>query len=99
MQAGSSAPDDGDAGSSLDLSHFESALEALVGESTRSRDRDLRDGDQAQRLVGRLLIKCVDAARALGVDPEDALRTANFDFEARVNEALSLLDPAGAKRS
>ena len=45
------------------------------------------------------MVQCVDAARALGVDPEDALRSANFDFEARINEALLRVDPAPVKRS
>ncbi|MCP4039476.1 MAG: nucleoside triphosphate pyrophosphohydrolase [bacterium] len=37
-------------------------------------------------LIGALLLRCVDAARVLGVDPEDALRRANAVFEAQCKE-------------
>ncbi len=83
----------------FDVSGFESALDALIGESLGTQDHDPGNGARARRLVGRLLIKCVDAARTLGVDPEDALRAANFDFEARVNRALARVDRAEAKHS
>ena len=44
------------------------------------------DGD-AQREVGSLLTACVGLARALGVDPEGALRGANAELEARARRA------------
>ena len=83
------------------VSSFDGALDALVAESLGTEDDDPGKSVQARRLVGRLLIKCVDAARTLGVDPEDALRAANFDFEARINRvlALALVEQTEAKRS
>jgi uncharacterized protein YabN with tetrapyrrole methylase and pyrophosphatase domain len=95
----SGASIDGEPESSFDLSRFERALVALVDAFPGGGDRDKSDGAEAQRWVGQLLIQCVDAAHALGVDPEDALRSANFDFEARINEALLRVDPAPGKRS
>ena len=39
--------------------------------------------EAALTLIGQWLYRCVDAARELGVDPEEALRNANATFEAR----------------
>jgi len=85
--------------SSAHVSSFDGALDALVAESLGAEGDDPGESLQTRRLMGRLLIKCVDAARALGVDPEDALRAANFDFEARINRALALIERAEAERS
>jgi ATP diphosphatase len=99
MQAGTTQ----EPGSAFDLSRLDTALDDLVGESSGALNGDPENApmsqQRARQCVGRLLQRCVDAARALGVDPEDALREANFDFEARVNQALALGKPAEAKRS
>ena len=67
----------------FDLSAFDSALEVLV--------REARCGDdarhpQANRMLGQILSRCVDAARNLGLDPEAALSAENFEFESRVEQ-------------
>jgi MazG family protein len=73
----------------FDLSGFESALDALVDEALCVAPDNPGKDSQTQRMLGQLLVHCVAAARTLGVDPEDALRAANFEFEARIGRVLA----------
>ena len=80
---------DVEAQSGFDLADFESALAILVDEARRRSDDEPGKNGQAQLMLGRLLSRCVDAARNLGIDPEEALRAENFEFERRMAENRS----------
>jgi ATP diphosphatase len=58
------------------------ALAGLEGE----RSVDAGPGGR-KRGIGLLLMACVDLSRALGVDPEQSLRDANHELEARARRA------------
>ncbi|MFQ5763496.1 MAG: nucleoside triphosphate pyrophosphohydrolase, partial [Rhodospirillales bacterium] len=58
----------------------------------------MRDGSDAGRLrdeVGDLLFCCVNLARKLGIDPEQALRDGNAKFERRFRRMEALLAEDG----
>ncbi len=63
---------------------IQSALVRIEGQLQSQRQPGDDEAEKVQREIGRLLSACVDLSRALGVDPELALRTANRDFEQRV---------------
>lgn len=65
----------------LEDSSLEASLHDALGRVTR-------ESPEAKDLIGSLLLRCVDAAKTLGVDPEAALRDANANFEARCRESV-----------
>ncbi len=66
----------------------DAGLEAALRKALDAVSEDTPEGDgRRSALIGSLLLRGVDAARALGVDPEAALRDANANFEARCREA------------
>lgn len=67
----------------LEDANLEAALQKALDSTRDAPDPQAR----ANALIGRLLLRVVDAARALDVDPEAALRDANADFEANCREA------------
>jgi MazG family protein len=71
----------------FDWSAFDRALEVLIRQTQRDEDGV---NPQAERLLGQILSRCVDAARSLGVDPEAALSAQNFEFESRVEQVHRL---------
>lgn len=66
----------------FDLEAFDRALDELVTAQSS-------EPANAQILMGRLLDRCVAAARKLGVDPEDALRAESHAFESRVKRKVA----------
>ncbi len=83
-----------EAHSHLDFDHFDNALGSLVARVRCVEEDSGVQTSQAKRMLGQLLTRCVDAARALDVDPEDALRTANFEYEASVGRAQAVRERA-----
>lgn len=73
--------------SDAEVADFDSALERLIASVKSGPEESLANPKRASALIGQLLNRCVVAARALGVDPEDALRAENFEFEVRIKEA------------
>jgi MazG family protein len=70
-----------------------------AGGELRSRVDALDDStsrEEGFERVGELLFEVVAAARALGVDPELALRQATLRFETRVTDATAATAPAQA---
>ena len=76
-----------EAGGEFDWSAFDRALEVLIGQTLCDESGK---NPQAERLLGQILSRCVDAARSLGVDPEAALSADNFEFESRVEQDRKL---------
>ncbi len=79
---------------SLPASAREPSLEDAALEAALRKALDAtRDGpdarERAEGLIGALLLRLVDAARDLDVDPEAALRNANQAFEERCREAMN----------
>lgn len=64
----------------------DASLEAALGEAVANAAASA-DPESKSALIGSLLLRCVDSARALDVDPEAALRDANAGFEARCRKA------------
>jgi uncharacterized protein YabN with tetrapyrrole methylase and pyrophosphatase domain len=56
------------------------------------------DVDRLRDEIGDLLFTCVNVARKLGIDPEEALRHANAKFERRFRKVEVLLADDGDRR-
>jgi len=63
-----------------------------LGELTEEISASDVDGDRVEDEMGDLLFACVNLARHLGVDPENALRRTNGKFEARFRAVERMLD-------
>ncbi|MDP6977448.1 MAG: nucleoside triphosphate pyrophosphohydrolase [Myxococcota bacterium] len=69
---------------SLEDTALEAALRKALDATREGPDARERSGE----LIGSLLLRLVDAARELDIDPEAALRDANQAFEERCREAI-----------
>jgi MazG family protein len=75
------------------LEKFSEEIDELTAEMNTGGDADrLRDE------IGDLLFTCVNVARKLGIDPEEALRHANAKFERRFRKVEVLLADDGDRR-
>ncbi len=71
-----------------------------IREETAELEAELEAGAEALRLaeeIGDLLFSCVNLARSLGIDPEQALRRGNAKFERRFRRLEALLAADGKK--
>ncbi len=69
----------------FDWDHVEGVFEKVMEELDECRETLSEQADPVERVheIGDLLFSCVNLARHMGVDAEQALRTANHRFERR----------------
>lgn len=81
----------------FDWDAIEGVFDKVEEELAECRDTVSSNADHAERVheVGDLLFSCVNLARHLGVDAEQALRAANHRFEARFAQVESGLEAQG----